>query len=277
MNLAIVGTGTMGKLVARLAAQNNNIDKISSIEPAQGETLWDAGKSLGEVNPSGVGFMQRDSVRRAQQDHDNHSGFDVIIDFSHPKALGMIKDYAISRKGQTALVIATTGYSMEEEAQIKKLAELAPVLRSSNFSYGINTTKQILEQIAPMLTPISDIEIVEKHHNKKIDAPSGTAILLADAMDPEHRYQRLFGRRGESCRGNEIGVHSVRGGSIFGEHNVIFAMKDEVIEIRHTAFSKEIFAKGAIDAALWIKGKEPGYYGFEDMLSSAASKICSID
>ncbi|HKM28529.1 MAG TPA: 4-hydroxy-tetrahydrodipicolinate reductase [Anaerovoracaceae bacterium] len=266
MNLAIVGTGTMGKLVYELAAQNHTIEKIWSIEPAMGETLWDLGKSLEGMGPSGVGLVQGEWARQARQRIPEGEGIDVIIDFSHPRALPMIKDYVTRQDGKAALVIATTGYDEDKEREIKELAETVPVLKNSNFSYGINMMKKILVQMSETLGDISDIEIIEKHHSQKIDAPSGTALLLADAIDPAASRRRLCGRRGESRRGNEIGLHSVRGGTIFGEHTVIFAMKDEVIELRHTAFSKEIFAKGAIDAALWIKGREPGYYSFDNML-----------
>ena len=116
-----------------------------------------------------------------------------------------------------------------------------------------------------MLKDCSDIEIIEKHHNQKVDSPSGTALALAACCDPERQREWKYGRSGEEKRRDEIGIHSVRAGTIFGEHTVLFALKDEVIEIRHTAFSKNIFAKGAIEAALWLKGKQPGLYPLEDV------------
>ncbi len=234
MNISIVGTGTMGRLVRDLAVQNSDIGKVWNVEPALGETLWD-------TNP------------------------DVVIDFSHPNALKMICDFAKSKKGKVPVIFATTGYSKEEEQLIEELSKTVPVLKSSNYSYGINALKRILGLATILLESSSDIEIIEKHHNQKIDSPSGTANLLADTIDPKQKKKRVFGRVGEHKRKDEIGIHSVRGGTIFGEHQVIFAMKDEVIEIKHTAFSKTIFAKGAIEAAIWIKDKNPGYYTIDDV------------
>lgn len=235
MNLAIVGTGTMGRIVRDMALQNPGIDKVCNIEPALGETLCDIPCP------------------------------DVIIDFSHPDALEGIVSFVSARNGKTGVVFATTGYSREDEEKILKLGERAPVIRSSNFSYGINSLRQIISYAAPLFADRGDIEIIEKHHNQKVDAPSGTAVMLADACDPAGIRERKCGRKGEEKRKNEIGIHSVRAGTIFGEHSVIFALKDEVIEIRHTAYSKKIFAKGAIEAALWLNGKKPGFYPIEDV------------
>lgn len=235
MNLTIVGTGTMGRIVREMALQNPGIDKVWNIEPALGETLTDAPEP------------------------------DVIIDFSHPDALDGICNYIEERKGSVGVVFATTGYGEEDEARIRQLAERTPVIKSSNYAFGINSLKKIISYAAPLLKENADIEIIEKHHNQKIDSPSGTALTLAELCDPGHELEWKCGRRGEEKRRNEIGIHSVRGGSIFGEHSVIFALKDEVIEIKHTAFSKKIFAKGAIEAALWLTGRKPGYYRIEDV------------
>ena len=235
MNLTIVGTGTMGRIVRDMALQNPGIDKVWNIEPALGEHLADAPQP------------------------------DVVIDFSHPDALGGICEYIEEKQGRVGVVFATTGYSLQEEEQIRKLAAVAPVIRSSNFSYGIHCLKKIVAFAAPMLDDCSDIEIIEKHHNQKVDSPSGTAMTLADVCDPRHERERKYGRRGEEKRKSEIGLHSIRGGTIFGEHTVLFALKDEVIEIKHTAFSKKIFAKGAIEAALWLTGRKPGFYPLEEV------------
>lgn len=234
MNLAIVGTGTMGRLVRETAVQNSKIGKVWSIEPALGETLWG-------------------------------SDPDVIIDFSHPNALKMICDYAVAHKGKVAVIFATTGFSEEDENTIREISKQVPVVKSSNYSFGISALKKIVKLSSDILEPVSDIEIIEKHHNLKIDSPSGTAKTLADTIDPHYMKPRIYGRSGEEKRKEEIGIHSIRGGTIFGEHTVIFAMKDEVIEVKHTAFSKNIFAKGAIEAALWVEGKKPGYYTIEDV------------
>lgn len=235
MNIAIVGSGTMGRIVRDMALQNPGIEKVCNIEPALGETLWDVEQP------------------------------DIVIDFSHPGALDGICSYIAEKQGHVGVVFATTGFSEEDDGKIRKLAEKAPVIKSYNFSYGINSLKRIIGYAAPLLKDCSDIEIIEKHHNQKFDSPSGTALMLADVCDPYHERERKCGRKGEEKRKNEIGLHSVRGGTIFGEHTVIFALKDEVIEIKHTAFSKKIFAKGAIEAALWLNEKKPGFYPIEDV------------
>lgn len=235
MNLTIVGTGTMGRIVRDMALQNSGFDKVFNIEPALWETLED-----GPVP-------------------------DVIIDFSHPDALEGIFHYVTEHKSRAGVVFATTGYSAEDEEKIRALSKVTPVMKASNFSYGIHALKQIAAYSAGLLEDCSDIEIVEKHHNQKVDSPSGTAVTLADICDPDHRRTRKYGRFGEEKRKNEIGLHSIRGGTIFGEHTVIFALKDEVIEVKHTAFSKNIFAKGAIEAALWLAGRKPGFYPIEEV------------
>lgn len=235
MKLAIVGMGTMGRIVADMARQNPGIDQVSVIEPALGECLSDVPQP------------------------------DVIIDFSHPDALPPLISYLSAKGGQVGAVFATTGYCHEDVERIKKLSEKAPVIKSSNFSYGVNTMRKILEFAAPLLSDCSDMEIVEKHHRLKTDAPSGTALMLAEACDPKGERELVCGRKGETKRRGEIGIHSVRAGTIFGEHSVLFAMKDEVIEIRHTAYAKTIFAKGAIEAALWLQGRKPGFYSIEDV------------
>lgn len=235
MKLAIVGSGTMGRIVRDMALQNPGIDHVSIIEPALGESLCDVPQP------------------------------DVVIDFSHPDALPPLISYLSAKGGQVGAVFATTGYCREDAEQIRRLSEKVPVIKSSNFSYGVNTMMKILGFAAPLLSGCSDIEIVEKHHSLKTDAPSGTALMLADACDPEGSRERLCGREGESKRRGEIGIHSVRAGTIFGEHSVLFALKDEVIEIRHTAYSKTIFAKGTIEAALWLQGRKPGFYSIEDV------------
>ncbi len=235
MNIAIIGTGTMGRLVRDMALQNPGIERVCNIEPALGESLYDV-----------------------QQP-------DILIDFSHPDALESICSYTAEKAGRVGVVFATTGFSAEDRKKIRMLAEKAPVIESSNFSYGIHTMKKIISYAVPMLKDCSDIEIIEKHHNQKVDSPSGTALALAACCDPERQREWKYGRSGEEKRRDEIGIHSVRAGTIFGEHTVLFALKDEVIEIRHTAFSKNIFAKGAIEAALWLKGKQPGLYPLEDV------------
>lgn len=193
---------------------------------------------------------------------------DVIIDFSSPKALDDILSYAAAHS--TAAVLCTTGYSPEQIAAIEAASAKLPILRSANMSLGINTVARLIAEAARILGNNGyDIEIVERHHNRKLDAPSGTALLLADAMqkvldgDYEYVYDRS-GRREPRPR-QEIGISSVRGGSIVGDHEIIFAGPDEVIEIKHTAYSRSIFGKGALTAALFLAGKPAGLYTMADV------------
>ncbi len=235
MNLAIVGQGVMGRLVKAMALECQIIETVSTVEPLEGESLFDIPVP------------------------------DVIIDFSHPETLETTCRYLRENKGKTAVVFATTGFSEEDKEKINELGHIVPVMRSSNYSYGIHTVKKILQQAVPLLGDRSDMEIIERHHRLKADAPSGTALMLAEICDPNQQRKWISGRQGESRRSNEIGIHSIRGGTIFGEHTVLFALEDEVIEIRHTAFSKRIFAQGAIEAALWLNGKKPGIYSIEEV------------
>ena len=194
---------------------------------------------------------------------------DAIIDFSSPKALDGVLGLAV-KKGLPA-VLCATGYTKEQLEQIKEASEKVAILRSANMSLGINTMSKLISEAARILADNGyDIEIVEKHHNQKVDAPSGTALLLADAMNEQlnNEYEYVYDRstRREKRPRKEIGISAVRGGTIVGEHEVIFAGLDEVIEIRHTAFSKAVFAKGAVSAARFLAGKGPGMYGMGDVI-----------
>ena len=193
---------------------------------------------------------------------------DVIIDFSHPNMLDKLICYCESTG--TALVMATTGLSPDQVASLDELSKKVAVFRSANMSLGINLLIDLVKKAAQILEGDFDIEVVEKHHNQKIDAPSGTALMIADAMTevlankPEYVYDRHAVRKKRSD--NEIGIHAIRGGTIVGEHDVIFAGTDEIIEIKHTAMSKEVFAVGSIRAAKFISGKAPGMYCMQNML-----------
>ncbi len=177
-------------------------------------------------------------------------------------------EYAVAKR--TGLVIATTGLTPNEVEHMQKVAEKIPIFYSANMSLGINLLKDLVKKVAPVLDDSFDIEIIEKHHNKKIDAPSGTAYLIADAINEEldHSKEYVCGRetRTERRSKNEIGIHAIRGGTIPGEHSVIFAGPDEIIEIKHTALSKRIFALGAIKAAKYIQTKDHGFYTMNDLL-----------
>lgn len=194
---------------------------------------------------------------------------DVIVDFSHPSAFSDVLELAIRTK--TPLIAATTGLSKEQHGELAAAAEKIPVFFSANMSIGINLLTELSKKAAALLDGSFDIEILEKHHNQKIDAPSGTALAIADAISdvlqtaPEYVYDRHSVRRKRSP--HEIGIHSVRGGTIVGEHEVIFAGVDEVIELKHTASSKEVFAVGAIRAAKFMTGKPKGMYSMSDIIA----------
>ena len=194
---------------------------------------------------------------------------DVIIDFSSPKALSSLLEYAVSKN--VPIVLCTTGFSEEQLADIKAASQKVAILRSANMSLGINTMVKLLKTATEILASNGyDIEIVERHHNQKKDAPSGTALLLADAINDtaEGRYDYVYDRSGrrEIRPKNEIGISAVRGGSIVGDHDVIFAGLDEVIEISHRAYSRSVFAKGAVSAAAYLAGKPAGMYDMGDVV-----------
>ena len=191
--------------------------------------------------------------------------FDVIIDFSNPANLDMICDYVSQYK--TPVVFATTGYSADQLNKIEQLSKIAPVLRSANFSLGVILLNRLVKEVTPILKDSFDIEVVEAHHHHKLDAPSGTAKMLVNTIVEETGYSVKPGRDGYCPRNpNEIGVHAIRGGSIVGEHEVIFAGEDEILSLKHSAHSKKIFAVGAIKAAAWLKDKSIGYYNMDDVL-----------
>ncbi|MCT4507815.1 MAG: 4-hydroxy-tetrahydrodipicolinate reductase [Tepidibacter sp.] len=191
---------------------------------------------------------------------------DVIIDFSNPTTLNDMLDY--SKKTKTPLVIATTGYTNEELDMINEHSKEVPVFHSSNMSLGVNLLLKLVEISAKALNNF-DIEIIEKHHNRKVDAPSGTALMLANEIQNVLDNEFNFGRHGKDAKRkeNEIGIHAVRGGTIVGDHSVIFAGKDEIVELNHTALSKEIFAQGSLQAAKFIVNKGNGYYNMKDIVS----------
>lgn len=194
---------------------------------------------------------------------------DVIIDFSNPAALP--KTIALAKTHNIPAVIATTGLSPEQMADVEALAKDVPVFFSGNMSLGINLLTELVKKAAAVLGNDFDIEIVEKHHNQKVDAPSGTALMLANAakegldFEPEYVYERHSVRKKRDKK--EIGISAVRAGTIVGEHDVIFGGRDEVITLSHLALSKEIFATGAINAAAFLIGKAPGMYSMKDMLA----------
>lgn len=202
--------------------------------------------------------------------HDITCEADVLIDFSHPSALKNVLSFCVSRK--VPAVIATTGFSDEQIEEIKNTSNQIPVFFSFNMSLGVNLLVELCKKAASVLGNDFDIEIVEAHHNQKIDAPSGTALMLANAINQVlnneyiYKYDRHSQRKKRSKK--EIGIHAVRGGTIVGEHQVIFAGRDEIITLSHSARSKEIFAAGAISAALFLFNKPSGLYNMLDLVKS---------
>lgn len=192
---------------------------------------------------------------------------DVIVDFSHHSSLPSLLQYARSTK--TPLVVATTGHTDEELALMKKSADEIAIFHSGNFSIGINLLVNLAKQAARTLGVDFDIEIIEKHHNKKLDSPSGTALMIADAVSEEREqneyvYERHSVRKAREAQ--EIGIHSVRGGTIVGEHEIIFAGNNETLSISHSAASREIFATGALRAAIYLSEKKTGLYNMSDLI-----------
>ena len=195
---------------------------------------------------------------------------DVVIDFSTASAIDGLLAYCADKK--VPVVVCTTGLSEEQMNALRETSEKTAVLKSANMSVGINLLEALIAQAAPKLAAAGfDIEIVEKHHNQKIDAPSGTALALADAANEalgneyEYVYDRTVRRQKRPVK--EIGISAVRGGSIVGDHDVIFAGQDEVITFSHRAYSRAVFGKGAVEAAKYLAGKETGFYTMSDVLS----------
>ncbi len=194
---------------------------------------------------------------------------DVIIDFSHPSCTDSVISYAVKTK--TPAVIATTGLAKEQISNLENCSKEVPLFFSANMSLGVNLIINLVSQASKLLQENFDIEIIEKHHNQKIDAPSGTALAIADAIsnsvdfETEYVYDRHSVRKKRGAK--EIGIHAVRGGNIVGEHSVIFAGTDEVVEIKHQATSKEVFAVGAVKAAKFLYNKPNGLYSMTDLIN----------
>ena len=196
---------------------------------------------------------------------------DAIIDFSSAKATDKLLEYSAAR--QIPVVLCSTGLSQEQLAKVEETSRKVAVLKSANMSLGINTLLKLVQDAARVLAAAGfDMEIVEKHHRLKLDAPSGTALALADsineAMDNQYHYVYDRSQKREKRDDKEIGISAVRGGTIVGEHEIIFAGQDEVIEFKHTAYSKAIFGKGAVEAAVYLADKPAGLYDMKDVISA---------
>lgn len=241
--------GHMGQVISGLAEQDPNAEIVAGIDIA------DQGKNSYPVFTN---------IKDCQVEAD------AIIDFSSAKAVDALLDYSVER--QIPVVVCTTGLSEEQLAKIEEVSSKVAVLKSANMSLGINTLMKLIQDAAKVLAAAGfDMEIVERHHKLKLDAPSGTALALADslneAMDNQYHYVYDRSQRREQRDSKEIGISAVRGGTIVGEHEVIFAGPDEVIEFKHTAHSKAVFGKGAIEAAKFLAGKPAGRYDMSDVIN----------
>lgn len=252
INVILCGCGgRMGKAVTEAAALGNKIRIVAGVD----------------INAASVGSVCSFPVYQSISEFPGKA--DVIIDFSHHSALPSLAEYAAATS--TAMVISTTGHSEEELALMKKTAEKVPVFFSRNMSIGINLLIELCRRASKALGEDFDIEIIEKHHNKKLDAPSGTALMIAESL-AEERDETEFVYDRHSVRAqrkpSEIGIHAVRGGTIVGEHEVIFAGNNEIITLSHSATSREIFANGALKAAAFIADKAPAMYNMSDIINS---------
>ncbi len=242
--------GRMGRAISDICQKNNNTKIVAGID-------------INTESP--FNYPVYDEISKVNEN------VDVIIDFSHPALLSPILEYSIANK--VPAVICTTGHSQEQIDEIMNASKLVPVFRSGNMSLGINVLLMLIERAAKILGDTFDTEVIERHHNQKLDAPSGTALMIADRLadalpfQTEYVYDRHSVRQKRAY--NEIGIHSLRGGTIVGDHEVVFAGRDEIIEIKHSAQSREVFASGAVKAAEFISScQEPGLYTMDDLLAN---------
>ena len=242
--------GHMGQVITGIIAADPEIEIVAGVDPYDGIT-----------NTYPVFSTIADCDVMA----------DCIIDFASAKAVDALLDYSVAK--QIPLVLCTTGLSEDQLAKVEESAKQVAILKSANMSLGINTLMDILKKATAVFGDAGfDIEIVEKHHNQKLDAPSGTAIALADAVNEaaDGRYEYIYDRSQRRAKrdAKEIGISAVRGGNIVGEHEVIFAGTDEVITFKHTAYSKAVFGKGAVEAAKFLAGKPAGRYDMADVIAA---------
>ncbi|MBR5155564.1 MAG: 4-hydroxy-tetrahydrodipicolinate reductase [Clostridia bacterium] len=247
INVLLCGAnGKMGNAVRRVADDNDLVSIVAGFD----------------VNTDPCEFPVYDDLAKVSEK------IDCIIDFSHPSLTDAILDYAKNNK--IPAIICTTGLSKEQISKLEFYSRETPIFFSANMSIGVNLLIDLVCKASKVLESNFDIEIVEKHHNQKLDAPSGTALAIADAIsdtvsyNPHYMFDRHSVRQKREKA--EIGIHAVRGGNIVGEHTVIFAGCDEVIEVKHSATSKEVFAVGAVRAAVFMYGKGPGLYNMSDLV-----------
>ena len=250
INILLSGcNGKMGQVITRLASERDDLKIAAGYD--QNTSLQNSYPVFSDLSKCNIDI-------------------DVIIDFSHPSALDNLLQFAVSKK--IPAVVATTGLVNAQIQMLGDASKRIPVFFSANMSLGVNLLIDLVKKAARVLEKDFDIEIVEKHHNQKIDAPSGTALAIADAINSsleqqqEYIYDRHSRRKKRSK--TEIGIHAVRGGTIVGDHSVIFAGNDEIIEINHIATSKEIFAVGSLNAAAFLYKKSAGMYNMNDLIQS---------
>ncbi len=253
-NILLSGAnGKMGQAVTRVAQSNDSVKIV-------------AGYDINTTQNSD--FPVYDKLSEVKE---NVKDIDAIIDFSHPAMFDSLLEFA--KTNNIPVVFCTTGLSDEQISSMKAASKSAPIFFSANMSIGVNLLIDLVTKAAKILQDNFDIEIVEKHHNQKLDAPSGTALAIADSIadtvsyNAEYTYDRHSVRKKREK--TEIGIHAVRGGTIVGEHDVIFAGNDEVIEVKHSAASKEVFAVGAVKAAVFMKGKSAGLYAMKDLIEES--------
>ncbi len=239
--------GKMGKVITELVKQRDDCEIVAGVD----------------INTQSDSYPVFDCIEKIDIDAD------VVVDFSHPSVLNSLIDY--SKKTGIALVLSTTGYSQEQTQLIKDAAVTLPVFFSFNMSLGINLLIELAKKASCILADNFDIEIIEAHHNQKIDAPSGTAVMISQAIKEslcDDGYYDVYDRHSVRQKRDEkeIGVHSIRGGTIVGEHTVMFAGNDEIVSISHSARSKGIFANGAVKAAVFMSGKPAGLYSMKDLI-----------
>ncbi|MFW2489017.1 4-hydroxy-tetrahydrodipicolinate reductase [Clostridium chromiireducens] len=239
-------SGKMGKMITECADKFKNLEIVAGIDKFQTNAPYPILESVQDLNIE----------------------YDVLLDFSRADALHSLLE--ITEKTNKPLVICSTGFTQEDLALIDEKSNTLKLFRSGNMSFGINLINSLLKKVTPLLYGNYDIEIIEKHHNQKVDAPSGTAIMLADSIKNsiEDTTKYIYGREGNSKREeNEIGIHAVRGGGIIGDHDVIFAGTGEVIELTHKAISREVFAVGALKACEYMASvTNPGLYDMNDVI-----------
>ena len=246
--------GKMGQVISGLVAEDANLNMVAGIDPRDdGHNSYPV---FADINDCDVEA-------------------DVLIDFSTASVIDKLLEYCVAKK--LPCVLCTTGLSPEQLDKVEEAAKKVAILKSDNMSLGVNTLLKLLKDAAAVLAPAGfDIEIVEKHHNLKVDAPSGTALALADSINEEfdNSYEYVYDRsvKREKRSKKEIGISAVRGGTIVGDHDVIFAGTDEVITFSHTAYSKSVFAKGAVQAAKFLSGKTSGMYNMSHVIDAETSK-----